>query len=65
MDIEIKPIALQPHPFEFGLYYDVKKLKCHCDPVSRREKQTFFRAALDNSFAVFVISDGKMQIDSY
>ena len=20
---EIKPMALQPHPFEFGLYYDV------------------------------------------
>ncbi len=23
MDKEIKPMALQPHPFEFGLYYDV------------------------------------------
>jgi glutamine synthetase len=23
MDKEIKPIALQSHPFEFGLYYDV------------------------------------------
>jgi len=20
---EIKPMALQPHPFEFGMYYDV------------------------------------------
>ncbi|GMU96818.1 type I glutamate--ammonia ligase [Ignavibacterium album] len=23
MDKEVKPMALQPHPFEFGLYYDV------------------------------------------
>ena len=23
MDREVKPMALQPHPFEFGLYYDV------------------------------------------
>ena len=23
IDKEIKPMALQPHPYEFGLYYDV------------------------------------------
>jgi len=23
MDKEVKPMALQPHPYEFGLYYDV------------------------------------------
>ena len=23
MEKEVKPMALQPHPYEFGLYYDV------------------------------------------
>ena len=23
MDKEVKPMALRPHPYEFGLYYDV------------------------------------------